>query len=47
MSYWRTYYEVSPPDDCTCRWINRSDSSGWEMVTRDDDCPIHGDWRGR
>lgn len=30
------------PDDCTCSWINYSDSTGWFLKSRDPYCPSHG-----
>lgn len=30
------------PDDCTCKWVNHSDYSGWEMKQRDPACIHHG-----
>jgi hypothetical protein len=31
------------PDDCTCRWVNYSDSTGWFRRGTDHDCPVHGE----
>lgn len=38
----RIWVEVCTAE-CTCRLVNRSDESGWEMEWRDSGCPVHGD----
>lgn len=35
-----------PPDGCTCRLINYSDSGGWYLKSRDPHCSYHGSGGG-
>ena len=28
-------------DDCTCKWSNSGDNTGWELKAWRRDCPVH------
>ena len=37
-----TQWTDVPADDCTCKWVNYSDSTGFFLRSRDPGCPVHG-----
>lgn len=39
MNHWADVLD----DDCRCRWVNRSENGGWDLVARNPECPVHGD----
>jgi hypothetical protein len=37
-----TYEVYALSDDCTCKWVNYSDYSGWVLRWCNPSCPDHG-----